>query len=223
VLVTRRGGIKLIDFGIARSGAPDAIDSGLRRFGTIRYMAPEQLRGRSVDRRADVWAAGAILHTLLCGRTPHDGSRTRVVQRVRGGEPPLIVTAPVLFTDVPPEVVLVTRRALERDPQKRFETALHFRDALESAATAAGLDASTYSLEAFFAADMAERLAGHARRVQAARPWWSRGTRVGWIRRRLPASGTQLAQACTNRLPDMDDESPSARADAEYPLRFGGE
>jgi serine/threonine protein kinase len=78
IFVTRQGRAKILDFGIAGGGAATPAREGAvakaatsaTRLGTLAYMAPEQLRGDAVDRRADLWAFGIVLHEMLTGRRP---------------------------------------------------------------------------------------------------------------------------------------------------------
>src|SRR5208282_5010290 len=75
VLVTTRGVAKLIDFGIAKARDRLAGDTHANTLkGKVQYMSPEQALGRSVDRRADVWAVGAVLYHLISGKPPFDAS-----------------------------------------------------------------------------------------------------------------------------------------------------
>ena len=73
VMVSESGDVKVMDFGLARSSAQaDATREGYSS-GTPGYMAPEQERGEPIDRRADIWAFGAVLHEMLTGRLPTGG------------------------------------------------------------------------------------------------------------------------------------------------------
>jgi serine/threonine-protein kinase len=132
--IRRTGVIKIIDLGIATFEDPmitapgdyeRAID------GTPEYMAPEQIRGTPVDRRADVYAAGVLLYELLTGRVPFVGRTTEEVfeQQLRHPPPAIAEIAPQLR--VPEGIDDVLRKALAKRPKHRYANVLELAEALE--------------------------------------------------------------------------------------------
>ncbi|WP_437957516.1 serine/threonine-protein kinase [Sorangium sp. So ce119] len=132
VLVGADGRSLLIDFGIAKAARRAAATrSGVLK-GTFSYMAPEQLRGaRDVDRRADLFAAGAVLHEALTGCRLFDGDdEASVLLGILADD----IEAPsARAPGVPPELDRVVLRALAQDRDERFPTAADFLEALERA------------------------------------------------------------------------------------------
>jgi serine/threonine protein kinase len=126
VIVGRTGFAKLIDFGVARARDRLAGEtrSGIVK-GTPQFMAPEQAQGARVDRRADVWALGAVLYRGLAGRAPFR-DRIEMQAFVQRGEGP-----PPLPDAVVPEVREIVSRAMQRDPAARFQTAAEMGAAVE--------------------------------------------------------------------------------------------
>jgi serine/threonine-protein kinase len=125
------GGVKVMDFGVARLPS-----STLTAFGTVvgsvRYMAPEQMLGRTVDGRADVFSLGAVAYELLTGRAPYPGkTATEVVTRVVHGEH---VPAREVEPRLPPACDGVFARVFAPDPERRFARAAEFARALHEAA-----------------------------------------------------------------------------------------
>ena len=129
---------KLLDLGIAKARSPEANTPALTETGAIvgtpYYMAPEQAMGvPDIDGRADLYAVGGILYTLLAGRTPFRSSNVIALLRM------IIDTDPEpiekLRPDVPPELAAVIARSMERDREKRFPDAQAFLDALAPFAT----------------------------------------------------------------------------------------
>lgn len=116
VLVSISGEVKLADFGVARLAREET--SGLHVKGKLRYMAPEQLRGRSREPTVDLYAVGAVLHELLEGQrfrsTRDEGDLYSLV--LSGEHPPLTVS-------VPPEIEHLRVRLLDPDPKRRIQTA----------------------------------------------------------------------------------------------------
>jgi serine/threonine protein kinase len=108
LLAARDGALKLADFGIARRAG----QGGGAVHGTPHYMAPEQLRGRALDGRCDVFAAGVVLFELATGRLPFDGTPFEVVSQVLRGA--------VVPAGLGRELGQVLRRALAADPGQRF-------------------------------------------------------------------------------------------------------
>ncbi len=139
VLLDGEGHAMLGDFGIAReiSDTPRRIttlaSTGLP-VGTPEYMAPEQLRGGSVDQRADVYALGAVLYEMLTGIVPFTGETPYDVASKVISAPLLPPSVQVL--SVPPMLERVVLIAMARDPADRFSTAAEMEHALRQALTA---------------------------------------------------------------------------------------
>ncbi len=123
------GLVRVVDFGIAKAEGKLSVTRAGEIKGKVAYMAPEQLRGEDVDRRADLYAAGIVLWELLAGRRLFETSpdfaaalaaaQTRVVPSVRP------------YADVPAPVEAVLMRALAANPNDRYESAAAMADALE--------------------------------------------------------------------------------------------
>ncbi len=130
VFITYDGQVKLVDFGIAKAtGAATVTQSGVFK-GKVSYMAPEQAQSKPVDARADVFSVGVMLWEALAGKRFAKGeSQTAVLaQRMQGTEPRIREENP----DVDPELAEICDRAMALEPDSRFVSAQHMRDALES-------------------------------------------------------------------------------------------
>lgn len=130
VLIAGDRTVKIIDFGIARPLAGAAMTATNMVVGTPEYMAPEQVRGGLVDPRTDIYALGAVLYHALTGRPPFAGASPIAVGLAHCQEP---VTPPrQLRPDIPPGWEALILRALEKEPARRFQSALELRDAIRS-------------------------------------------------------------------------------------------
>lgn len=133
-LVIRHDGVaKLTDFGIARVPADEVRDTGGMTPGTGAYMAPEQVLGRELDPRADLYAAAIVLYEMICGATPFDApDRNEIMVRTAQVEEP---PAPPSrhMAGVPPVLDLLMARALAKDPMHRFGSAIELGDAFRNA------------------------------------------------------------------------------------------
>jgi serine/threonine-protein kinase len=131
ILVGKDGITRLVDFGIARAAVRAQATREGQLKGKLRYMAPEQLRGkRDVTLRVDVYAAGVVLWEVLTGEKLFDGeSEAEVFGNVLEG----VVPPPSTRADLPAELDRVVLRALARDPEARFSTALEMAEALQGA------------------------------------------------------------------------------------------
>ena len=128
---------KLIDFGVAKARDRMAEDTNAGTIkGKVPYMAPEQIFGKNLDRRADVWAIGAVLHHVLSGAPPFDAPNAAATLRKVMGED---LPAP-LPERVPREIAEVILRALQKDQEVRYPTAAAFRADLERAMQLSGSD-----------------------------------------------------------------------------------
>jgi serine/threonine-protein kinase len=130
LFVTYAGGVKVVDFGIAKAlSSSSETRTGVLK-GKIGYMAPEQARGEHVDRRADLFSVGMILWETIVGKRMWKGlPDVAILQRVITGDIPSPRTeAPW----VSPRLEAVTMRALAFDKNHRYATALEFASAIES-------------------------------------------------------------------------------------------
>ena len=166
ILVSTKGTAKLIDFGIAtaRSRAGAETSSGVLK-GKIQYMAPEQALGQRLDRRADIWAVGAILYTLLDGEAALRGrepARHPAPARLRAGR------RCRLPSSVHPAISAIVRRALSFAADHRYASASDLRDAIERAMIAAQCTTTASEVAAFAAAHLSDRIEKRRASVDAA-------------------------------------------------------
>jgi tetratricopeptide (TPR) repeat protein len=118
VMVENEGGVKVLDFGIARVAESGMTMAGML-IGTLNYMSPEQVSGQVVDNRSDIFAIGAVMYELLSQRQAFPGGlQNGIIHRILNEPPaPLEAFCPRLDE----EVIEVVRRALEKDPQARYQ------------------------------------------------------------------------------------------------------
>jgi serine/threonine protein kinase len=131
-------GVKLLDFGLAKPTAPlEAVSATLQKpvteegtiVGTLQYMAPEQLEGREVDGRADIFALGAILYEMLSGRRAFGGSsRASIIANILAAEPPPLTSLSPL---TPAALDRIVKRCLAKNPTLRWQCAGDLRHELE--------------------------------------------------------------------------------------------
>lgn len=138
IMVSTGGIAKLIDFGIVRA----SVQAHQTRAGTVKgkfsYMAPEQLAGPDhIDQRCDIFALGVCLHETLSGRALFRGkSDADTLRRIRSAEVPDLSQH---RADVPPQLSAVILKALERQPQRRFQSATELLAALEEVSEECGI------------------------------------------------------------------------------------
>ncbi len=137
VLVDSSGGVKIADFGLARSldAAGEATRAGMV-MGTPHYMSPEQASGRPADPRSDIYAAGVILFEMLCGARPFRAETTLALLRAHVETPP--PSPRTLNPALSPALEQAILRALAKDPAQRHPTARALSEALEAAASGGG-------------------------------------------------------------------------------------
>ena len=132
LLVQASGSIKLADFGVARiQDSGDATRTQGSIVGTLKYMSPEQLEGRPIDARADLFAAGVVLYQLLTSQRPFDGDTDfAVIQKIVNHTP---AAATFYNPRLPPAIDAVIAKALAKSRDLRYATAVDFSAALQAA------------------------------------------------------------------------------------------
>ena len=146
IMVTPDERVKVLDFGLAKLQPQEPIPVGpeattleqkvsgsdltaSRAFlGTVPYMSPEQLEGRPVDHRADIFAFGVILYEMVVGKRPFRGqSSTAIITAILRDAPEVVSDV----RDAPRQLGRLVRFCLEKDPERRFQSAKDLRNALE--------------------------------------------------------------------------------------------
>ena len=137
---TSRGLVKVLDFGLAKfiGGHPstDVTQAQMTMagmvVGTVSYMSPEQALGRTVDHRADLFSLGVVLYEMVAGRVPFEGhSPTEIIDRILHADPPSLSR---FSTAVPPALDATVRRALEKTPEFRYQSAKEMQSDLKQVA-----------------------------------------------------------------------------------------
>jgi len=131
IMLLRGGRAKIMDFGIARLHASDVKTQTGVVLGTPKYMSPEQLAGRPLDHRSDIFSLGAVLFEMLTGQPPFTG--TDVSQLMHNIAHAVHVAPTRLAPGLPAVLDLIVARALEKSPEQRYQDAQELVDDLHSA------------------------------------------------------------------------------------------
>ncbi len=134
IFLTSDGGVKILDFGLARmepgvggeAGSGDVVTKTLDTkpgtvLGTLNYMSPEQVRGKNTDARSDIFALGCVLHEMVGGEKTFSGETSAdTMTAILKDEPVSVIDS---CTDAGPELDRVISRCLEKKPEQRFHSA----------------------------------------------------------------------------------------------------
>jgi len=130
LIVTNRGEVKILDFGVARLGGETKSSSTSTTGGTLAYMSPEQARGETVDKRSDVFSLGVVLYEMITGRRPFHGEHdAAVLYSIVNAEPEPPST---IDPNITPEMESMILRLLRKDVADRYQSASELRKAIDS-------------------------------------------------------------------------------------------
>ena len=139
VMINEEGLVKVLDFGLAKSGSAVAAEDGesvgeqdLTQKGTIvgsfLYMSPEQVRGEELDPRSDIFSLGVMMYEMACGRRPFAGQQpVEVLSAILKDDPPPVTW---FYPELPNQLARIVRHCLEKEPKKRFQTSRDVRNEL---------------------------------------------------------------------------------------------
>lgn len=129
ILVSFAGGVKVVDFGIAKASTQLAQTRAGVLKGKYAYMSPEQVRGAKVDHRSDIFALGLVMYEMLTGMRAFERDNSLKTLKAIVQEKPL--NPREMNPDIPMEVVKLLSKALEKNPDRRYKTAQEMQLALE--------------------------------------------------------------------------------------------
>ncbi len=142
ILVHDDGHIKVADFGIATKMDSETLATTDNVMGSVHYISPEQASGKEVGAASDLYSVGVVMYEMLTGKVPYDGDTVVAVamQHLRGAATPIQEISP----NVPKGLVYVIKKAMEKDPKKRYQSAFDMASDIR-AAMAGELDGETDS------------------------------------------------------------------------------
>jgi serine/threonine protein kinase len=146
MMLTPSGAIKLMDFGIARSGAEMGLTVTGTTLGSLAYMSPEQVKCEPIDARSDLYSVGVSLYEMVTGQKPFKGDSSFSIMQAQlqqAPRPPIELSA-----GLPQPLNQIILMALSKEPAQRFQSADAFRDALKSVAANLGTKGATAPLAA---------------------------------------------------------------------------
>ena len=119
ILITYEGDVKIVDFGIAKAASQNTQTQMGMIKGKVAYMSPEQAAGKVIDHRSDIFSCGIILYELITGKRMFSGDTMHILSKIRDAE---YVIPEKLQDDLPGKMLEVFDRALQKEPEDRYQT-----------------------------------------------------------------------------------------------------
>lgn len=148
IMITHQGTVKLMDFGIAKIQRLSSMTQTGIFMGSPSYMSPEQVRGRDIDHRSDIYSLGVLFYELATGKLPFTGASTAdIAMRILSGE---YVHPKFIMAGIPPVIESCIVQCLELLPDNRFQTIADIGVVIEEFMASLNLDQSHVELERCF-------------------------------------------------------------------------
>lgn len=129
ILLGYNGRAKVTDFGIARASSSSTITQAGSVMGSVHYFSPEQARGGLIGHKSDIYSLGVVLYEMVTGRLPFDGDSAISIAMKHLQDP--VEDPSKLNPDVPEEIHRIILKAMEKDPDKRFDMILDMKQELD--------------------------------------------------------------------------------------------
>ena len=131
LMIQHDGQVKIVDFGVAKDSDSTTLTMVGSSLGTPSYMSPEQIEGKNVDGRSDIFALGVLFYEMVTGERPFKGeTMASIIIKIIQAQPKRITT---IKKSLPVELETIILKMLEKDPEKRYQTALEVAESLEEA------------------------------------------------------------------------------------------
>lgn len=129
LMIQHDGQVKIVDFGVAKDTDSTTLTLVGSSLGTPSYMSPEQIEGKNVDGRSDIFSLGVVFYEMVTGERPFKGeTMASIIIKIIQSKPKRITS---IKKTLPAELEMIILKMLEKDPEKRYESALEVANALE--------------------------------------------------------------------------------------------
>ena len=121
IIAGRDGRVRILDFGLAKLKGVSKLTKESSTIGTVHYMSPEQIQGKYVDHRSDIWSLGVLLYEMLTGEVPFHGEYEQAVTYAILNEEPESITS--LINIIPDELNQIVCKCMKKNPNERYQQA----------------------------------------------------------------------------------------------------
>jgi serine/threonine protein kinase len=131
ILITRSGQVKIVDFGLSVEEKAFSFLRSKSRAGTPRYMSPEQIKGKGVDERSDIYSLGVCMYELFTGRVPYEAKDRKEIMKMHASRKIEPEIPHKINPRIPMSLSRIIMKTLEKDPQERFQSVAELQMALK--------------------------------------------------------------------------------------------
>jgi len=162
IIITYEGDVKIVDFGIAKAASQNTHTQMGMIKGKVAYMSPEQAAGKAIDHRSDIFSCGIILYELMTGKRMFSGDTMHILAKIRDAE---YIKPEELQSDLPEKLIEVFKRALQKEPDDRYQSCGEMLNDLEECMQQ-GMHPSPQGLAKYMKTLFAEEIAAEQQHLQ---------------------------------------------------------